>query len=52
MYFKKSAHPIAPATSDGSMSVYQALDRNESASGASALQPTPRPTLVAVAVRS
>ena len=39
MYFKKSAHRIARATSDGSKSVYQAFDRDERASGASALPP-------------
>jgi hypothetical protein len=35
MYFKKSVHSIAPATSDGGVSVYQALDRDKRASGAS-----------------
>jgi hypothetical protein len=39
MYLKKSVHPIAPATSDGGMSVCQALDRDESAPVASALPP-------------
>ena len=39
MYFKRSMHPIAPATSDGGASVYHALDPDERASGALALPP-------------
>ncbi|HLG82931.1 MAG TPA: hypothetical protein VKY22_18110 [Bradyrhizobium sp.] len=39
MYLKKTAQPIAPATSGGGVSVYQALDRDERASGAAALPP-------------
>jgi hypothetical protein len=39
MSFKKSVHPIAPATSDRGASVYQALDRDERGSDASALPP-------------
>jgi hypothetical protein len=40
MYFKKSVHPIVPATSDGGVSVYHALDRDERASGAAVLPST------------
>ena len=39
MYLKEGVNPIAPAASDGGVSVYQVLDRDDRASGAWALPP-------------